>query len=142
MLPPPQNWLVCDGGSFSQSDYPALYKVLGKTTLPDMREAALVGIGQRASGVAAHDTYTLGQFKDDQFASHTHTQNAHSHTFKNQVQNAIVEKSNVWFFAKPLTVLDSLTRTDSVTATNQNTGATSGGTHGKRFGVNYIIKAK
>lgn len=31
-----ETWHVCDGSTFSQTDYPALYAVLGSTTLPDI----------------------------------------------------------------------------------------------------------
>lgn len=40
--------------------------------LPDTRECALVGVGTRAAGVTAHDTYTKGQMKDDQVQGHKH----------------------------------------------------------------------
>lgn len=31
-----ETWYVCDGSTFSQTDYPALYAALGSTTLPDI----------------------------------------------------------------------------------------------------------
>lgn len=31
-----ETWHVCDGSTFAQTDYPALYSVLGSTTLPDI----------------------------------------------------------------------------------------------------------
>ena len=33
--------------------------------VPDLRETVPAGVGTRGSGVAQHDIYTLGQFKDD-----------------------------------------------------------------------------
>jgi len=52
-------------------------------TLPDLREAAPVGIGTRGVGVAA-DTYNLGQFKDDQLQGHkigiSSGQGGHTHS--------------------------------------------------------------
>lgn len=79
----PDGWLECDGSAVSRTTYAPLYSKIsttwgagdGTTTfnLPDLRETALVGIGTRGSGVTAHDTYTLGQFKDDQMQGHEHT---------------------------------------------------------------------
>ena len=74
----PSGWLFCNGDAVSRSTYDDLFALIGTTygsgdgssttfNLPDLREAAPVGIGQRASGVAIHDEFTLGQFKDDQF---------------------------------------------------------------------------
>lgn len=110
--------------------------------IPDYREAALVGVGTRESGVAVHDVYALGQFKDDQFASHTHVQNAHYHTTnlgmrwtRGASNNFALTNGGNYYGQLP----DAIT--NATTATNQYTGATSGGTHGKRIGVNYIIKA-
>lgn len=94
----PGGFLPCDGRAVLKTAYPRLYKALcnekgvciygenqinNTFNLPDCRECATVGIGTRESGVAVHDTYTLGQFKDDQFRSHNHdaeiTGGVHSH---------------------------------------------------------------
>ena len=46
----------------------------GSTTfnLPDLRESVPVGTGTRGAGVTAHDTFNLGEFKDDRFQGHWH----------------------------------------------------------------------
>lgn len=46
----------------------------GSTTfnLPDLRESVLVGTGTRGAGVTAHDTFNLGEFKDDRMQGHWH----------------------------------------------------------------------
>jgi microcystin-dependent protein len=108
---PPEGWLVEDGSAVSRVAYANLFSRIGTThgagdgsttfNLPDSREATVVGIGTRASGVAVHDTFALGEFKDDQKETHTHTissgqgshnhsQNAHNHAqdSHNHSQNA------------------------------------------------------
>lgn len=91
----PSGWLLCDGQAVSRTAYPALFQVLGVTygygdgvntfNVPDLRECSPIGVGRRGSGVSTHETYTLGQFKDDKFAEHKHscssTSNDHTHNF-------------------------------------------------------------
>lgn len=91
----PSGWLLCDGQAVSRTSYPALFQVLGVTygygdgvntfNVPDLRECSPIGVGKRGSGVSTHETYTLGQFKDDKFAEHRHscssTSNDHTHNF-------------------------------------------------------------
>lgn len=148
---PPIGWILCDGSELNRAEYQALFDIIGTTygssnedsfKIPDCREAALVGVGTRGGGVTTHDAYTLGQFKDDQFASHTHVQNAHYHTTNSGMRwtagvynNFALTNGGNYYGQYPDAIANA------TTATNQNTGATSGGTHGKRIGVNYIIKA-
>lgn len=40
---PPHGWLECNGATFDGNTYPRLKTVLGGTTLPDLRGAALRG---------------------------------------------------------------------------------------------------
>ncbi|MBQ2639147.1 MAG: tail fiber protein [Bacilli bacterium] len=85
----PNGWLLCDGRAVSRTEYKVLFDVIGtafgvgdgSTTfnVPDLRETAPVGSGTRGNGVTDHDTYTVGQFKDDQKQTHTHTI-SHTHT--------------------------------------------------------------
>lgn len=63
----PIGFLPCNGAVFDIHQYPSLYTLLGKNTLPDLRECALVGIGlSDRPEISAHDVYLMGQFKDDQ----------------------------------------------------------------------------
>lgn len=92
----PSGWLLCDGQAVSRTSYPSLFQVLGVTygggdgvntfNVPDLRECSPIGVGQRGSGVSTHETYTLGQFKDDTFKEHNHscssTSNDHTHNFR------------------------------------------------------------
>ncbi|NEN94742.1 MAG: hypothetical protein F6K50_04140 [Moorea sp. SIO3I7] len=46
----PEGWLMCNGESFKQSDYPELHEVLGKENLPNLQNRFITGAG---------DHYTL-----------------------------------------------------------------------------------
>lgn len=53
-------WLLCDGSSYDSSEYPELFTVTGSTTLPDFREALLVGVGENTTDTfVTHDIFTL-----------------------------------------------------------------------------------
>ena len=47
---PPTDWLICDGTTFSATDYPDLNTLLGGNTLPDLKGRMPVGVGQQSSG--------------------------------------------------------------------------------------------
>lgn len=83
----PRNYLYCDGSTFDETLYPALYLYLGTNVLPDYRECAIVGAEKNTTdvfdsteidpstglaGTQNHDVYTQGQFKDDQLQNHSH----------------------------------------------------------------------
>jgi microcystin-dependent protein len=61
----PPGWLICNGGSFSGTDYPALQSVLGSTTLPDLRDRFPIGTSGtkavKSTGGAASITQTAAQ---------------------------------------------------------------------------------
>lgn len=70
----PSGYLYCDGSTFDETVYPALYLYLGSNVLPDYRECVMVGAEQNTTDtIAAHDVYTQGEFKDDQLQDHLHT---------------------------------------------------------------------
>ena len=41
----PTGWLMLDGSTFDEDEYPRLYELLGTNTLPDMRAATICGKG-------------------------------------------------------------------------------------------------
>ena len=70
---PISGYLYCDGSTFDQNVYPALYMYLGTNVLPDYRECVMVGAEQNTTDtIATHDVYTEGEFKDDQLQDHSH----------------------------------------------------------------------
>ena len=70
---PLSGYLYCDGSTFDENAYPALYMYLGTNVLPDYRECVMVGAEQNTTDtIAAHDVYGEGEFKDDQLQDHNH----------------------------------------------------------------------
>lgn len=129
----PNGYLLCNGQAVSRTTYAELFAVIGtafgtgdeSTTfnVPDLRETVPVGVGTRGSGVTDHDTYTVGQFKDDQLQAHAHQIN---------------EPSKIAVFGDSVFAVGG-EMTTTTTTVNARVGTT---THGKQLGVNYIIKAK
>ena len=70
---PMSGYLYCDGSTFDENDYPALYMYLGTNVLPDYRECVMVGAEQNTTDtITTHDVYGEGEFKDDQLQKHEH----------------------------------------------------------------------
>ena len=155
----PGGFFPCDGRAVLKTAYPSLYKALcnekgvciygenqinNTFNLPDCRECATVGIGTRESGVATHDTYALGQFKDDQFKSHNHTATIgggeHSHQVRTVMEGPYVPVLSVgghtYFSTNQFESSSTEGHTHEITIYNRG-GET---THGKRIGLNKIIK--
>lgn len=141
----PYGYLMCDGSEVSRTEYYQLFNVIGTTygegdgsttfKVPDLRESVPVGIGTNTTNtIAAHDEYTLGQFKDDQVQGH-----AHSYTFDNTT-TVLASASGV--DKNTPTVLPKTSTTEDIISFEDNgTPRVGDSTHGKQLGVNYIIKA-
>ena len=102
--------------------------------LPDYREVALVGIGSNGTDIIDnvnqnHDTYKLGEFKDDRFQGHDHEYYAPSDTEGNAIYEDMWCEDPEWQRTRKI-----LSREDCGTARYGDT------TRGKRKGVNYLIK--
>jgi len=137
----PDTYLLCDGTSYEISKYPELYTAIGTTygqvddthfNVPDLRETVLVGVGTRASGVATHDTYTLGQFKDDQLQQHRH------YRFSDDTDGSSYAGTGG---TGPWTPSSNSGEYGSEVG-HISVGRAGTTTHGKQMGVNYIIKYK
>lgn len=177
----PNGWLICDGSQVLRSLYPELFSVIGTTygsgdgfstfTLPDLRGRTIAGRDGvnnmnngptnrltssyfGASGTAlgnsgGNEAHTLNT---NQMPSHTHTQNAHSHSVESPAGHSWGANfgglsGGATFTFSPSGVFagvyggQNLTAM-GVTATNQNTGGN--GAHNNTqptIILNYIIKA-
>lgn len=141
----PNGWLLCQGQALSRTEYAELFAVIGtnfgsgdgSTTfnLPDPREAALVGAGQntlKAGSIATHDTYSVGEFKDDQLQEHQH------YRYSNDTNGSFYAGTGG---------SGSWTPSSATGQYGNSIGHVSDGrkgttTHGKQLGVNFIIKAQ
>ena len=144
----PAGWLLCDGTSFLKTDYPDLFGVIGAAygsadgnhfNVPDLR--GRVAVGKNAATFAAlgaaggEETHTL---TTGELATHTHIQDAHSHTFT--VYQTLAE-GNGYPRASVHPVTPSDQGTSAATATNQNTGGGLSHNNLQPYQiVNYIIK--
>jgi len=136
----PSGWLLCQGQKVSRTTYADLFAAIGtafgtgdgSTTfnVPDLRESAPVGVGENGTQtIAAHDVYTLGEFKDDQFQGHAHDKGAFA--------GADYTNGGAW------KTIPGVRPTGSpVSDGTHGTPRIGTTTHGKQLGVNYIIKAK
>lgn len=122
---PMSGYLYCDGSTFDQNDYPALYMYLGTNVLPDYRECVMVGAEQNTTDtIATHDVYGEGEFKDDQMQEH-------GHSVPNQNDGGTDQRSAQYsskgFYGNIFT--------------SGNTGRAGTTTHGKQKAVYVYIKA-
>lgn len=90
----PDGWLLCDGGSYAETDFPELFAAIGATfgggagnfNVPDMRNRVGIGAGDDFSlaDTGGEETHTL---TETELASHSHiasggsaTDLGHAHT--------------------------------------------------------------
>ena len=128
---PMSGYLYCDGSTFDENAYPALYMYLGTNVLPDYRECVMVGAEQNTTDtIANHDVYTQGEFKDDQLQDHKHHVKMYP---AEKYQNVLTQIADYTTDIND----NSLNELYTLNVANARKGTT---THGKQFGVNYIIK--
>ena len=130
---PMSGYLYCDGSTFDQNAYPALYMYLGTNVLPDYRECVMVGAEQNTTDtIATHDVYTEGEFKDDQLQSHSHD--------VSDVGYGASSGKNLVYTTRPPEA--NSYASDGTVNTSAPTGARTGDTtHGKQKAVYVYIKA-
>lgn len=75
----PSGWLECNGTSFSASEYPDLFAVLGSTTLPNLVEQHLRGGTQAQVRQSVANTTNTVTLATTNLPSHGHTMANHTH---------------------------------------------------------------
>lgn len=150
----PEGWLICDGSEVSMTQYKALYDVIGDLygtatnpanfVLPDLRETTPVGVGTGKG--TAHDPASLGQFQDDQIQNHRHYR-YYNGTAPNGWNISVQQTggTNIWVPANSGSQnngdpMGSVVPGTGATSANYGNGRPGATTHGKRLGMNYIIK--
>lgn len=153
--------MICDGGdgsglstgteTFDTTKYSKLYSFLGTDKVPDLRECVLIGVGTNSTfTIASHDTYTVGEFKDDQLQNMTGkmTVMCSQYVGDKDYQDGVFKKDATYgnqsssgstYMAKMVSFNAS-----RVARTGYNSSEILIGsdvTHGKQIGVNYLIKA-
>lgn len=141
----PSGWLLCQGQAVSRTTYAELFKAIGTSfgtgdgsttfNLPDLRETVPVGSGTRGSGVTAHDTYSVGTFKDDQLQDHRH----YRYTERRNGWNIGVGDEGVTEYGRIASNSENYDNGNYIGEVYNGRRGTT--THGKQLGVNYIIKA-
>ena len=138
---PMSGYLYCDGSTFDQNDYPALYMYLGTNVLPDYRECVMVGAEQNTTDtIATHDVYAEGEFKDDQLQRIIGSFEVPN---RNRAPNtsgafSVSSSDESWFALDQTATLPSKISFDSSTIARSGDTDT---THGKQKAVYVYIKA-
>lgn len=163
-VPPSGLYAFCNGQTLDNADgtYNDLENALGTAwentpgdglvKLPDLRECVLVCCGQRETGIRNHDTYNLGDFKDDRYASHGHGNNfrlTNGPTSENKPSiTSSSPGSAIWVSTYTTNVQvarygKSHGHTLNIALRGDIAASGSGNvTHGKQVGVYYIIKIR
>lgn len=138
---PPDGWLICNGSSFSSSEYPRLYAHLGTTVLPNFTDRFPIGAGNKSVGSSGgSSTKTITEAN---MPSHRHDI-THSHTAR-LASNAGGAYGVAKTGANDTTVQQSQSNLISWSS-SQYSGFTGGGTAMDVMNpwraVNFIIRAK
>ena len=136
---PMSGYLYCDGSTFDENYYPALYMYLGTNVLPDYRECVMVGAEQNTTDtIATHDVYTQGEFKDDQMQRITGDFEIGDRMRSPEGSGvfSVDKSSKIWYALENTETYSSLVSFD-----NANVARTGTTTHGKQKAVYVYIKA-
>ena len=154
----PTGWLVCDGSQVSRSTYSALFSAIGTTWgsgdgsstfhVPDLRGAFLRGTGTAGVNADYVGPTNVGDYQNDQNASHNHSATSSSSSSSSSTANYYVSNSVAGtgylicgnnpavFRAGGLTV--STSTSTSTSTSISNSGSTEARVYNR--GVQYCIK--
>ena len=121
--------LLCDGSTFSSSEYPKLYSMLGSTTLPDFTDRTVKGAGSTGK-YNAHNANTLGNTQAGSNMSHKH------------VVTSIGSPSTTNWVNRGSVVASSSIQNGTQATGGANTGNFGKTAHSKGVGVYWYIVAK
>jgi len=144
----PSGWLLCDGTAVSRSTYANLFANIGTTygvgdgsttfNVPDFRAASPVGAGT-SIGYVENETVALGDKDDDRMQDHGHNvYQASGDDFLRYGDGGTVNGYTVPVGANNQG--DAPIEARSLVGTLGGAPRVSNTTHGKRIGVNFIIK--
>lgn len=130
----PAGWLLCDGSQLTQTDYAALYAVIGYNftpaanrdgthfNLPDFKNGSryVMGAGTDLNGGARPLGGTGGSMNTaDYLAPHTHNTGSHTHSFSSDINTSSAQGANTARVARGTT--------DGAGAIDAGIGGTTGG---------------
>ncbi len=165
-VPPSSLYAFCNGQTLNNADgtYNELETVLGTAwentpgdgivKLPDLRECVLVGCGgNRDSGIVNHDSYSLGEFKDDRYASHIHSDDFRLTDGPSSESSPSITRSTPGseyvmvstYTSNAYVVRAGYSHEHTLNIALKGSIQASGSgavTHGKQVGVYYIIKVR
>jgi microcystin-dependent protein len=142
----PTGYLICNGATYSSSQYPALFSIIGNSTwgnsptsstfkVPDLRAASIRGAGT-STVFTSNATVALGQIINDQMQGHYHDWwvKYTTHTITSGPSRVDDVTNN------PDTDLDDTRIQKPVTDGTNGTPRVGLETTGKAIGMNFIIK--
>ena len=161
----PPGFMPCDGRAVNRTGkFAQLFDIIGTTygagdtintfNLPDFRECVLVGCGDATTlsdlptthtdinTHNSHDTYLLGQFKDDQLQNITgRIASTGNPSFQETSNMGVFQQSGDYTWGTGTAgTSQSSGRIGIMTFDASRVARTGTTTHGKQVGVNYIIK--
>ena len=162
----PYGWKKGEGQAISRTEYKDLFEAYrdqtydsnpahtllsrygagdGSTTfnLPNYSEVSLVGVGSNSTdSVSTHDTFTQGEFKNDQVQNHTHsiTDPGHKHKFRSFYGAGGNRMGYTTTSIDDIVQEEVDNVTTGITINNPNSGRHGDVTRGKSKGVTFIVK--
>jgi len=130
----PSDWLECDGSSVPVQ-YTDLIALIG-SNIPDLRGEFVRGWD---NGRGIDSGRTLLSSQSDEFRSHTHIQNAHSHGLDDLAKFRPGSRARSDSDSRYTVENLSIDETENETAVNQNTGGAE--TRSRNVSLVYIIRA-